>query len=147
MKKLLFGFGFLLLSATSCKKSDPQTDPVFPASRFSATLNGKTFIGSLNNAYVGGGHASVSGTRNEGTSKSETISLNIRNYVTLASYPIDSSTDAAYDGPSGSFQAKSGAISISTVNDTHVAGTFAFEAMTSGGAVASVTNGSFDIYY
>ncbi len=136
-------FCFLLIA---CSKKEDAPDPVYPASRLSANVDGKLFTASFVRAEVSGGSIVINGTRNEGTSKAETIAVHISHYVTLASYPVDTGTSASFFSYTGAFMANGGSITITTYNDEHIAGSFAFTAADTLHNTKSITNGSFDMY-
>jgi hypothetical protein len=135
----------LLLFLVSCKP-EPTAEPGRPLSRFSATVNGKSFLASDFQASLGPGFVSLAGEQNGGTGKAIDIVFTVAHYAGPATYVIDTANSASYIDNTGTYNAKSGSISIATYNDVHVAGTFAFDAVDSVGESKSVNAGSFDYY-
>jgi hypothetical protein len=111
-----------------------------------ATVNGKAFNASAFMASIGTSFISLAGEENSGTTKVADLAFAIPHYAGLATYPIDTANSARYVDNTGTYNASSGSITISTFNEVHIAGTFAFEALNSLGLPKSISSGSFDYY-
>lgn len=137
---------FALISAlSSCKKKDPQPEPVYPATTLSATIDGQTFYAVDVTANQSATSLSVSGLRNGGTSRQTGILINIPRYSGLGTYPVNNETTAAYADIGTTLPATSGTIEITTSNDVHVEGTFSFD-VTSNGVTRQIRKGKMNIY-
>jgi hypothetical protein len=97
-------------------------------------------------ASFGATFISLAGEENGGTTKVVDIVFTIPHYAGLATYSIDTANTASYVDNSGTYNAKTGSITISAFNEVHVAGTFAFEAVNDAGLPKSIGSGSFDYY-
>lgn len=130
----------------SCKNEDPA--PIGPqVSTLTASVNGKNFSATDIQSSWDATSLYVDATANSGTSKASGIAFLLLHLNTLGTYNIDTAHQALYTEPGATCKALSGSVTISTNNEAHVAGTFAFQAMDSVTHYnVSVTNGTFDIY-
>src|SRR5690349_255802 len=112
MRSLATGIFATLLLITSCKQEDPVPILSYPANRMNATTGSQSFTSDDLTAALTPTSIAISGSVNSGTSKASTITLNIDNYSSLATYAIDSFTRARYSDVSGTYIATSGSIAI-----------------------------------
>ena len=142
---LLIAF-ILMVVASGCGKDESPipTQVPSPVSRMSAKINGAVFyasefsVSSTTTSYFINGATSDANRRTS-------VSFTIPNYAGLTSYNIDTTTTAAFTQLGIAYLVTSGAITITTDNAVHTAGTFYLQA-SAGSITKDITDGSFDIY-
>lgn len=134
-----------LLLASCIPGGTNASGPVFSGS-FYALVDGSGFTGTSNNATIGEQTLSITASCNDSARSTTVIKLDISRYKGVAVYPIDTATSASYQQRDTLYGARSGKITVTTADNSHIAGTFSFAAVRLDGHSKNVSAGKFDIY-